>query len=65
MSLRPYLRTETRNYVPTFIAMNYIMNYYNEHAIIKDTVDLRLKELDTLTLNDQDLFMYQETMCNQ
>ena len=52
-SLRPYLRTETRNYVPTFIAMNYIMNYYNEHAIIKDTVDLRLKELDTLTLNDQ------------
>ncbi len=27
----PYLPTETRSYVPIFIAANYIMNYYEEH----------------------------------
>lgn len=29
----PYLPQETRGYVPTFIAANYIMNYYNMHNI--------------------------------
>ena len=29
----PYLPTETRGYVPAFIAANYIMNYYSEHNI--------------------------------
>ncbi len=29
----PYLPTETRGYVPGFIAANYIMNYYCEHNI--------------------------------
>ncbi|MDD6209557.1 MAG: LysM peptidoglycan-binding domain-containing protein [Bacteroidales bacterium] len=29
----PYLPTETRNYVPLFIAANYAMNYYCEHNI--------------------------------
>ncbi len=29
----PYLTKETRGYVPTFIAANYIMNYYCEHNI--------------------------------
>ncbi len=29
----PYLPTETRSYVPIFIAANYIMNYYEEHNI--------------------------------
>lgn len=32
-SLRPYLRRETQNYVPKFIAINYIMNYAAEHNI--------------------------------
>lgn len=29
----PFLPAETRNYVPAFIAANYIMNYYKEHDI--------------------------------
>lgn len=29
----PYLPSETRGYVPAFIAANYIMNYYGEHNI--------------------------------
>jgi membrane-bound lytic murein transglycosylase D len=29
----PYLPSETRGYVPAFIAANYIMNYYCEHNI--------------------------------
>ncbi len=29
----PYLLRETRGYVPAFIAVNYVMNYYNEHNI--------------------------------
>lgn len=29
----PYLPTETRGYVPCFIAANYAMNFYNRHGI--------------------------------
>lgn len=29
----PFLPTETRGYVPTFIAANYIMNYHKDHNI--------------------------------
>lgn len=29
----PYLPTETRGYVPAFIAANYAMNFYNRHGI--------------------------------
>ncbi|MDE6334265.1 MAG: LysM peptidoglycan-binding domain-containing protein [Muribaculaceae bacterium] len=29
----PYLPTETRGYVPAFIAANYVMNYYDKHNI--------------------------------
>ncbi|MDA3779041.1 MAG: transglycosylase SLT domain-containing protein [Bacteroidales bacterium] len=29
----PYLPEQTKNYVPAFIAVNYVMNYHNEHTI--------------------------------
>jgi len=32
-SIRQYLPSETRNYVPAFIAMSYVMNYAHEHDI--------------------------------
>jgi membrane-bound lytic murein transglycosylase D len=33
-SIRQYLPVETRGYVPAFIAMNYVMNYFNKHNIV-------------------------------
>lgn len=33
--IQPYLPMETRNYVPAFIAANYIMNYYDRYPDIK------------------------------
>jgi membrane-bound lytic murein transglycosylase D len=35
-SIRQYLPMETRNYVPAFIAMSYVMNYGKKHSIIPD-----------------------------
>lgn len=31
--LRPYMPKETQAYIPTFIAINYIFNFYKEHQI--------------------------------
>lgn len=33
-AIRQYLPAETRGYVPAFIAMNYVMNYYKKHNIV-------------------------------
>jgi membrane-bound lytic murein transglycosylase D len=33
-TIRQYLPSETRGYVPAFIAMNYVMNYYKNHNIV-------------------------------
>ena len=34
--LYPHLRKETRNYIPTFIAVNYIMNYAEQHIYLQN-----------------------------
>lgn len=31
--IRPYLPKQTQNYIPAFIATNYVMNYYKKHDI--------------------------------
>jgi len=51
--LRPYLRKETRGYVPAFIAVNYVMNYYKEHDIEPKEPKKSFSETDTVTLKTQ------------
>ena len=51
--LYPHLRTETRNYVPTFIAVNYAMNYAHEHDIPPIHLSLNIEEIDTFTIKEQ------------
>tara|TARA_Y100000991_G_C21971407_1_gene349677 strand:+ start:816 stop:2246 length:1431 start_codon:yes stop_codon:yes gene_type:complete len=55
-SVRPYLRLETQNYVPKFIAMNYIMNYAPEHNILPMPYDHKMEETDTISLNQSITF---------
>ncbi|MDR2844022.1 MAG: transglycosylase SLT domain-containing protein [Candidatus Symbiothrix sp.] len=49
-SLYPYLPRETRNYVPQFIAANYVMNYYANHNFRPAQIDLPIST-DTVMVN--------------
>ena len=42
-AIRPYLPVETRGYVPCFIAMTYVMNYYQLHRIEPQSCNMLLK----------------------
>lgn len=46
--IREFLPRETRNYVPAFIAVNYIMNYSSEHNIYPKTPEFLAYEMDTI-----------------
>lgn len=56
-TIYPYLPSETRGYVPAFIAANYIMNYYCEHNICPMKTKLPITT-DTVTIM-RDLHMQQ------
>lgn len=47
-----YLLPETRGYVPTFIAANYVMNYHNRYGIKPVVVKSKLVT-DTVQVNDR------------
>ncbi|MCC8409642.1 LysM peptidoglycan-binding domain-containing protein [Mucilaginibacter sp. UR6-1] len=49
-SIRPYLPAETRGYVPAFIAMAYVMNYYKHHNITPQACNFSVKT-DTVMVN--------------
>ena len=49
-SIRQYLPAETRGYVPAFIAVAYVMNYYGKHNIIPQACNFSLKT-DTVLVN--------------
>ena len=62
-TIYPYLPSETRGYVPAFIAANYIMNYYCEHNICPMKTKLPVTT-DTVTIT-RDLHMQQVAeLCN-
>ncbi|WP_428328662.1 LysM peptidoglycan-binding domain-containing protein [Mucilaginibacter sp.] len=49
-SIRQYLPAETRGYVPAFIAVAYVMNYYGKHNIIPQACTFSMKT-DTVLVN--------------
>ncbi len=62
--LYPHLREETRNYVPTFIAVNYAMQYANEHNIVFVNPKINFNDIDTLILKkDVELRVLMELLC--
>lgn len=62
-TIYPYLPSETRGYVPAFIAANYIMNYYCEHNICPMKTRIPVTT-DTVTVQ-HDLHMDQiAALCN-
>ena len=62
-AIYPYLPSETRGYVPAFIAANYIMNYYCEHNICPMKTKIPVTT-DTVTVT-RDLHMQQVAeLCN-
>jgi membrane-bound lytic murein transglycosylase D len=49
-SIRQYLPVETRGYVPAYIAISYVMNYYKKHHIMPLGCNMTMKT-DTVLVN--------------
>lgn len=49
-SIRNYLPLETRGYVPAFIAVTYVMNYYKKHQIIPEECNFST-DIDTIMVD--------------
>jgi len=62
--LYPHLRKETRNYVPTFIAVNYAMQYADEHDIAFISPKITFEDVDTIILKTEvELKVLTELLC--
>lgn len=52
-SIRPYLPQETQGYVPAFIAVNYVMNYADEHNLRPIVPPINAIDMDTVHLTHE------------
>ena len=60
----PYLPKETRGYVPAFIAVNYVMNYSQEHNIYPSDPGIIADGVDSVTVHDMLHFEQLNEMLN-
>ena len=51
--IRPYLPQETQGYVPAFIAVNYVMNYSDEHNLKAIIPPINGMDMDTVHVNHE------------
>lgn len=51
--IRPYLPRETQAYVPSFIAVNYVMNYAAEHNLYETVAKKSFFQVDTVNIKAQ------------
>lgn len=49
--IRPFLSEQARNYVPTFIAITYLMNYHSIYNIDPNPSEISWNDVDTLLIN--------------
>ena len=56
MVFETFLEKETQNYVPKFIAVNYIMNFASEHNIYPTPYPYTQAQTDTITIEQSITF---------
>ncbi|PLX12263.1 MAG: lytic transglycosylase [Marinilabiliales bacterium] len=54
--IHPYLPAQTNGYVPAFIAVNYVMNHYNDHNIRPIKSEFIYLDVDTIKINKEVTF---------
>ncbi len=62
--IRPYLPQETQGYVPAFIAVNYVMNYADEHNLKAIVPPINNLDLDTVHVKHEISFKQLSDLLN-